>query len=124
MNTDGRQVAKRKLLEFYKWLAVAGGCYRDLSFSTDWFVSLKRFNPWDGWKDWRQHAPNEVKAVVNTVNSMPNERLRAIICLCFLYPRELKPSEIMELLGLKKSQYYRERDRSLIEFYRCYLRAK
>lgn len=116
-----KELAKRKLSEFHRWLRVAGGCYRDIVFHDDWTITLKKeLDPWNGWTDWRQYAPEEVNEIIKAVNGLSKECYRAIICLCYIDLGKQKQSEIMEYLGVKKSAYANAKNGALEEFAESY----
>lgn len=95
-----KQFAKVKLVEFHRWLRIAGGYYRDIIFETDWTVSLRDSLDESDWTDWRQYAPREVNRIINAINGLSKERYRAIVCLCYIDIDKPKRSEILNYIIL------------------------
>lgn len=115
-----KQLAKVKLAEFHRWLRVAGGCYRDISFEADWTVSMRHSLDESDWTDWRRHAPREVNRIINAINGLSKERYRVIICLCYIDIEKPKRSEILNYIGLKSSAYAITKNKALEEFAMLY----
>lgn len=126
--------SRRKLGEFNHWRSVAGlyplyfvDCKPD--YRLELFELPDRSGPeWQHRHEFIRIAPEETNEILRAVNSIEDERQRVILIMSYICPFAERDSfsskfgdpEIMERVGVKKSQFYRLKQAALLAFAKSY----
>ncbi|MFI3086187.1 DUF1492 domain-containing protein [Streptococcus sp. 2022WUSS037] len=89
----------------------------------NWLVPLLDYNPED-YKDrkhdWQREAPEEVNEIIKAVNSIPHQRQRAILIMCYIGRETTRLPEQAQRLGIAESTYYLAKNEALQKFAELY----
>ncbi|WP_156018884.1 hypothetical protein [Streptococcus ruminantium] len=125
--------AKHKLNEFHRWVRVSG-FYPFYFIDSEAGYRLPLFElpdlsspDWQNRPEWQRQAPEEVNEILRAVNNLKDEGYRAILIASYLAPYADRSSwisfsttDIMDLLGFKKSKFHRLKRQALLAFAKSY----